>query len=91
MTLQQMAASTIQIMPEDKLRILIRFADFLNRGNSIKIEEPSPSFFTAVAGNSEKSEKKPLRFGLGKGIITKVDEFDSFDEEIEEMFEEALL
>lgn len=90
MTLQQQVTDVIAIMSEEKLRLLMKFADFINKSNSIQIEESDPAFFTATIGNSEKKEKKHILFGLGKGIITKVDEFDSFDDEIAEMFEDTL-
>ena len=47
-----------------------------------------PSFFSA--GYEKEEKKNKIRFGMGKGIITDVDAFDSLDDETAEVFERAL-
>ncbi len=90
MNLKQQVESVINVMSEEKLQQLIRFANFLNKSNYIEIKEPDPSSFNAILGEPEKKEKKGhIRFGLGKGVITNVEDFSSFDDEIAELFEDT--
>ena len=100
MTLQQEATAAIGKLNDDKLNVIIQFADFLGNNGQVMIERPSPLFFNvrveenkleAQAASEPVETSKPkrknkLKFGLGKGIIVNVDKFDDYNDEIYDMF-----
>ena len=93
MTLQQQAAAAIDKLPEDKLYAIIQFADFLRGNSQISIDRTSPAFFNVIATDKEENiltthnkKKNKIKFGMGKGIITNVDMFDDYNDEIYNTF-----
>ena len=70
MTLQQQAVQMIQILPEDKLPDLIRYAKVLNESSSMKV--------------TVTRKKNVRRFGRLKGKIWMADDFNDTPDEFSE-------
>ena len=70
MTLQQQAVQMIQILPEDKLPDLIRYAKVLNESSSMKV--------------TVTRKKNVRRFGRLKGKIWMADDFNDTPDEFRE-------
>ena len=79
MTLQQQALRAVQLLPEDKLPVLIEFARFLNQTDSAdQIVSPARS--------SVVSQRRSALSGILKGQVYMADDFN----ETPEVFKEYL-
>ena len=76
MTLQQQALQAVQLLPEEKLPVLIEFARFLNQTNSVNqmIQEQS----------SAALEKRRKLAGILRGQVKMADDFNETPEEFKE-------
>ena len=77
MTLQQQAERAIEIMPEEKLKVLLQFAEFLNHSSD----------FVDVTSFDEQKPTKTDRsemYGMLKGKMWIAEDFDDTPEEFRE-------
>ena len=77
MTLQQQALHAVQLLPEEKLPVLIEFARFLNQTNSAgQIVSP--------ASSSVISQRRRALSGILNGQVKMADDFNETPEEFKE-------
>ena len=72
MTLQQQALTTVQMLPEEKVPILIAFASFLNQTNVTDALSRQPT--------SSLSERRCALSGILKGQIWMAEDFNETPE-----------
>ena len=77
MSLQQQALHAVQLLPEEKLPVLIEFARFLNQTNSVEQIVP-PAHSSAI------SQRRSALSGILKGQVKMADDFNETPEEFKE-------
>ena len=77
MSLQQQALHAVQLLPEEKLPVLIEFARFLNQTNSADQIVPP-------ARSSVISQRRSTLSGILKGQVKMGDDFNETPEEFKE-------